>query len=152
MNAVCMPDPWTVDTATSPGRWMLTGRSPGAGSAIATGSLSALAPGAIVTDARPSKVTGWSVPAWIRAAPACTARRTGPIVTGAVPYRLDRRSRTPDPAMLVRTTWRMVCAFSAGPVESGTAVQTGTQAPSDTGCASVRGALTCTAGRDAVPG
>jgi hypothetical protein len=56
----------------------------------------------MVTVGLPPNVTARSVPGRIADSPASFATRTGPIVTGPVPNKFDRRSRTLDPPMLGR--------------------------------------------------
>lgn len=112
-----------VDSATRVGRYRLTTRLLKVGVAMSIGSLSAFSPGAIVTVGRPANLRARSVPAWTLVPPPCKPRCTGQIVSASAPYKLDKRIRIFDPPMLVRTTCRMVCAASAGPAESGTALQ-----------------------------
>jgi hypothetical protein len=127
MYAVCMPAPWMVDVAVPAGRYMLTASSRNAGMFMSTGSLNMLSPLAMAATGEPPKVNTWPVPGSMAAPPARKATCTGPISTGPAPYRLESRRRTRVPPALVRTIWRMVCAFSAGPSESGAAIQLVTQ-------------------------
>ena len=133
--AVCSAAPWTVAAGTLCGRYRLTASGCSAGTARSTGSLSTLAPGAIVVPGRPPKVSCRSLEGAMRAPPVDSATRAVPMASGAVPYRFDRRTRTRLPATLVRTTWRSVCAASAGPAESSEFDQPVRHAPSGAACA-----------------
>ncbi|WP_374936773.1 hypothetical protein, partial [Streptomyces sp. Ru71] len=58
----CSASRWTGAAVTGPGRWKLTSRSAPAGTAKASGSLTACAPAGISTPAAPSKDTATGVP------------------------------------------------------------------------------------------
>ena len=93
----------------------LTARSVWAGTFSATGSLTASAPGLIVTAARPPKVTGRLVPAVTAPPPADRPMSTWRNVIGWAPKTFERRIRADRPPALDQTTFRMV--WSLNPAE-----------------------------------
>lgn len=90
-----------------PGRWKLTSRSASAGTANATGSLSACAPAGTVTPRAPPNVSGTGAPAVAAPSPR-TATVAPPIRTGAAAKVFSNRSRARGPPAEVCTTSRRV--------------------------------------------
>ncbi|MFD0804120.1 hypothetical protein ACFQZU_22785, partial [Streptomonospora algeriensis] len=123
--------PCRVVTAVRSGRWMLTTRSERGGRRRSTGSLSMGAPAGIVAEALPPNVTGRSVSGAVSVPedPARNATRTSPMRSGEVPASLVSRSRTRSPPTLVCTTWRTVSSSRIGVADSGVAVGTAAQVP-----------------------
>src|SRR5262249_8106834 len=90
-----------------PGTKMLTPRGRGGGASRATGSLTTSAPGGMVMEGLPPKVRVRSDPATIAAPLPCRAMWAAPIVRALAP-KVDRRTRTSRPLMLVCTICRRV--------------------------------------------
>ena len=108
MKLSCWASKWFVAGPLGPGTNTLTARSWSAGTAIATGSLSASAPGGITTPGAPANVSARSVPA--RAAAPDPARPIDalPTASACVPKLFVSRTRTRSPPTLVKTTSRTV--------------------------------------------
>ena len=66
------------------------------------------APGGIVMEACPPKVSARSDPCSIAAPLLDTAKCAAPITKGLVPYSFDSTTRTRLPPMLTAAIWRMV--------------------------------------------
>ena len=90
----------------------LTTRLVSAGTVSRIGSLTASAPGLIVTAACPANVIGRLVPAATAAPPAETPMSSWLKVTGRVPKTFDRRIRTDRPPALAQTTSLMVWSLN----------------------------------------
>ena len=76
--------------------------------ASSTGSLIAGAPGGMVTEGLPLKVSARSDPASIAAPSPESATCAAPTTSGAVPYSLEITTRTWLPPSDTRATWRIV--------------------------------------------
>ena len=110
-----------TEAAVSPGRKMSMARSANAGTATPTGSLSAIAPAAMVVPGWPPKVSGRAEEGTIAASFWRSATLAAPTTSGKVPKTLLSTTRTRSPPMLVRTIWRSVwlLKLSSGGAEGG---------------------------------
>src|SRR5512142_195134 len=130
-----------VEAAATSGTKKLTATLESGASLRSTGSLTTGAPGGMVTEGAPPKVSALSVPGTMAPSAAPMARCTAPRVTGAFPYSLERTTRTLLPPTLTRAYWRTVWLRSDGGMDGlaknvpsqtgcGLAVQVGTQTSS----------------------
>ena len=105
---VCAASQWKVVTGVTSGRWRLTTTLLNGATLRVTGSLTAGAPGGMTIADRPLNVRALEELATIAEPWSASATCAAPILSGVVPYSLDRTTRTRWPPILTAAVWRMV--------------------------------------------
>ena len=90
------------------GKYRLTESCESGATVRSTGSLMAGAPGGMMIELLPPKVSAWSEPGWIFGSVGCQGDMGGADLERHVPYSLERTIRTLLPPMLTRAICRIV--------------------------------------------